>query len=147
MATADLQPETTLQLKQIFPASREKVFRAWTEPEAMKRWLAPSDEFSIPTVEVDLRVGGKYHVDMLSPEGIHHVATGVYRDIQPPHKLVFTWYWENKDMQETLVTLEFRERGKETELVLTHERFPNPEERDRHQHGWTGCLARLVKAL
>jgi uncharacterized protein YndB with AHSA1/START domain len=111
----------------------------------MQKWLAPSDEFLIPTVEVDLRIGGKYRIDMKAPDGKHFIATGSYREIQPPRKLVFTWSWEGEDMQETLVTIEFHERGNETEVVLTHERFPNAEKRDRHQIGWAGCLARLAR--
>src|SRR5262245_46441599 len=137
---ADLRSETTLQIKRTFAASRERVFRAWTDPKAMQSWLAPSDEYSVPAVEVDLRVGGKYRIDMQAPDGKHHIATGSYRVILPPRKLVFTWFWEDKDMMETLVTIEFHEHGKATEVVLTHERFPDVEARDRHQHGWTGCL-------
>ena len=147
MAASEPLAATALQLKRIFQASREKVYGAWIEPDAMKKWFAPSEEFSIPTVEVDLRVGGKYRIDMQAPNGNHHVATGIYREIQPPRKLVFTWVWEDRGMPETLVTVEFHERGNATEVVLTHERFANAEERDRHQQGWTGCLARLPNAL
>ena len=145
MANTNPTAETTLQIKRTFTAPREKVFGALTQPEALKKWCAPSDEFSVPAAEVDLRVGGKYRIAMKAPNGNLHVAIGTYREILSPRKLVFTWTWEGSDMPETLVTLEFHDRGASTELVLTHELFPNMEQRDKHNQGWAGCLGRLEK--
>ncbi len=139
--------ETTLQLKRIFPAPREKVFRAWTDPKELKKWFAPTDEYTVPFAEVDLRVGGNYRIAMQAPDGNLHIAIGTYREILPPEKLVFTWSWEGADMQETLVIIEFRKQGNSTEVVLTHKLFPNVEARDKHSQGWTGCLDRLAKVL
>jgi uncharacterized protein YndB with AHSA1/START domain len=51
------------------------------------------------------------------------------------------------DVGETLVTVEFRDRGQSTEVILTHELFPNAEARDEHTKGWSGCLDRLLRAL
>jgi uncharacterized protein YndB with AHSA1/START domain len=147
MATLNPTTETRLQIKRTFSAPREKVFHAWTQPEALKKWCAPSEEFSIPTAEVDLRVGGKYRIAMKAPDGSLYVAVGTYREISPSHKLVFTWSWEDGRMPETLVTLEFHDRSGATELVLTHELFPGSEERNRHEQGWMGCLGRLAKLL
>jgi uncharacterized protein YndB with AHSA1/START domain len=64
-----------------------------------------------------------------------------------PEKLVYTWVWEPPNDNagaETLVTVEFIEKGGATELVLTHERFPNRKTRDRHEHGWAGVLESLA---
>jgi hypothetical protein len=57
--------------------------------------------------------------------------------------------WEPDSYQtgETLVTIELHERGEETEVVLTHERFRTSGARDRHQQGWTGCLERMGGAI
>lgn len=147
MKKTNTAAETTLQIKRTFKAPCQKVFGAWTEPEALKKWCAPSDEFTVPAAEVDLRVGGKYRIAMKAPDGNLHVAIGTYREISSPRKLVFTWTWEGSAMPETLVTLEFHDHGASTELVLTHELFPNVEQRDKHNQGWTGCLNRLEKTL
>jgi len=147
MATSYPTTETSLQVRRTFSAPPEKVFRAWTEPEALKKWCAPSEEYSTPSAEVDLKVGGKYRIVMQAPNGNQHIAAGTYRKISPPRKLVFTWFWEDGDMPETLVTLEFHDRGGATELVLTHEMFPNLEQRNHHEQGWIGCLGRLGKAV
>jgi len=139
---------TTLQLKRTFNAPREKVFKAWTDPKQMKKWIIPQDGFTVPAVEVDLRVGGKYRIEMLSPEGICHTAVGSYREIVVPEKLVFTWFWENRPEEgETLVTIEFYEQGNSTEVVLAHELFQNEAVRDAHNKGWSGALGQLARFL
>jgi len=130
-------------------AAREKVFRAWTDPAALKKWFAPGDDYATPIAEVDLRVGGRYRIQIRSPQGKLHTVVGAYREVKPPEKLVFTWSWQEggMDVGETLVTVEFRDRGNSTELILTHELFPTAETRDEHTKGWTGCLDRLPTAL
>lgn len=141
--------EAAVILQRTFSAPRERVFRAWTDPDELKKWFGPSDQFTVPTAEVDLRVGGKYRIAMRSPDGNLNVAAGVYREIRPPERLVFTWSWEEggMDIGETLVTVEFRGAGQSTEVVLTHELLPTDEARKAHGEGWTGCLARLQKIL
>jgi uncharacterized protein YndB with AHSA1/START domain len=59
--------------------------------------------------------------------------------------LVYTWSWEqaDHDVGETLVTVDFNDKGGSTEVVLTHERFPNPEAKEAHEQGWGSCLNRL----
>lgn len=148
MALGQTPEHTTLRIERRFAAPREKVFRAWTDPQALKKWFAPSDAFATPEAEVDLRVGGRYRLVMVSPDGETHTVSGVYKEIRAPEKLVFTWAWAGwPEAQETLVTVELHERGGMTELVLTHERFPNAEVRDKHGEGWAGCLNRLPQAL
>lgn len=147
MAKGSQTAAPRLQLRRTIPAPREKVFQAWTRPEALMRWCAPGD-MTTPFADVDLRVGGRFHIHMQGPDGTPHRATGTYREISPPEKLVFTWAWEEKpDEEETLVTLEFRERGRATDFVLTHERFPSEDVRDRHAIGWGGCLDKLAGVL
>ncbi len=140
--------ETSLTLTRIIHAPKEELYRAWTQPEVLKQWCAPSDEFENTIVEVDLRVGGAYRIGMHHrPTGKVHMARGRYREIRPNEKLVFTWAWEDPSQDgpgETLVTIEFLDRGGKTELRLTHELFPDRAARDNHEQGWTGCVTRLT---
>lgn len=147
MPHTETLPETTLQLKRTFTAPRARVFKAWTNTEELKKWFAPSDDYSVPFAEVDLKVGGKYRIGMKSPAGDVHTAVGIYREIKNPEKLAFTWTWEGTEMPDTLVTVEFHDRGQSTEMVLTHELFPSKTEADRHNEGWTRCLDRLAKIV
>jgi uncharacterized protein YndB with AHSA1/START domain len=98
----------------------------------------------VPSAEVDLRVGGKYRIEMEAPDGAKHAAHGTYRVIEPPSKLVYSWGWESGPETDTLVTVEFNERGAATEVVLKHERLTTAESRDRHTQGWNGCLDKLA---
>jgi uncharacterized protein YndB with AHSA1/START domain len=82
------------------------------------------------------------------PDGEIFYLSGIHREVRPPERLVYTWRWAAKpEMGETLVTVEFREAGGSTEVVLTHELFPTAMARDDHNRGWNGCLDRLAKLL
>ncbi len=146
MATPSISPDTTLQLKRTFQAPRERVYRAWTDPEEMKNWAAPSEDYEV-AAEVDLRVGGKYRIQMTHRDGAVHTAYGEYREVSAPEKLVYTWSWEDGFAKDTLVTVEFRDLGSATKLILTHERFPDAESRGKHSEGWSGCLGRLEELV
>lgn len=135
---------TSLRVSRVINADADLVFRAWTEPEQIQRWLSP-EGVTVANVEVDLTVGGRYRIRMTGAEGQRHTAFGVYREIDPPHRLVCTWDWEEDENRvgETLVTVEFKNLGGATEVVVTHELFPNAEVKSGHEEGWTRCLNRL----
>jgi uncharacterized protein YndB with AHSA1/START domain len=144
MTAAEKAGSVSLTVTRVVPAPAEAVFRAWTEPGEIEKWWAP-EGMSVPFVEVDLKVGGAYRLGLQRPDADPFYATGTYREIQRPRRLVFTWRWEPDTMKagETLVTVELREKDGKTEVVLTHERFPSAEVRDEHRKGWTECLERL----
>jgi len=137
----------SLTLVRTFNAAPEKVWRALTQPEALKQWMGPSDAFTVPIADADVRVGGRYHIVMKSPDGEEHDVSGVYREVIRNRKLVFTWAWKSTPERESLVTLELSAAGGGTEFSLKHERFADAEARDKHQQVWTGCIARLERLL
>ena len=145
MATVNEAPSLTLVRK--FTSAPEKVWRALTQPEALKQWMGPSDEFSIPLAEADVRVGGRYHLIIKSPDGEEHDVSGVYREVITNRRLVYTWAWKSTPERESIVTVELRAAGGGTELTLKHERFADAQARDRHEQGWNGCIARLERLL
>ena len=145
MANTKTQERPSLALVRELDAAPAKVWRAITEPEMLKKWMAPDDAFKIPTAETDLRVGGRYRIVMISPDGETHDVSGAYREIVPNKKLVYTWAWKTTPERESVVTIELRATGSGTELTLKHEQFADAEARDRHQHGWIGCLGRLER--
>lgn len=147
MAAPKTTAETTLRLTRTFPAPRERVFQAWTDPRELTQWFAPTDEYTTKVTALELRVGGHYRIEMQHAKGNVHCVVGTYREVRPPGRLVYTWAWEGKAMGETQVTVEFHDRGGSTEVVVTHELFPTAEDRDKHHQGWTGCLDRLTTVL
>lgn len=134
----------SLRLTRLIRADREAVFRAWTEPGAMREWFCPEGG-TVEAAESDPRVGGRYRIVMRTSHGLS-VATGIYREIDPPRRLVFTWRWEAGEGPkegETIVTVELTERGEATDLELIHEGFATAEARDGHEQGWSSALNRL----
>jgi len=148
MSIPQTQPLHTLRLTRVFNAPRERVWRAWTDPEQLRLWWGPRG-FTAPSIEMDLRPGGRYRIAMRPPEGEIFHLNGVFQEIVPPERLVYTFQWEKPgwDYPETLVTAEFRDLGGRTELVLIHERFPEEKMRNDHEGGWTGTLDRLAELL
>jgi uncharacterized protein YndB with AHSA1/START domain len=134
--------EPALQLRRIYSASREEIFAAWTDPEQMCEWLCPAGA-TISLIEVDLRVGGAFRIDMQSEQGTF-AHTGIYQEIIPPERLVFTWSSINTQHRETLVTVELIQHGQQTELVLTHEGLPDQNTKEMHAMGWRSILDKLA---
>lgn len=140
---------TTLVMRRTFDAPRERVFAAWTTPQLLARFLG-GPETTIPHAEIDARPGGSYRVTMQQPGGETFVVFGDYREVVAPERLAMTWSWEEDDKadeRETLLTLEFHDRGGKTELVLTHTNFRDEAQRDRHNEGWTSTFDKLARLL
>jgi uncharacterized protein YndB with AHSA1/START domain len=142
------EPATRAVIRRRVAAPPERVFQAWTTPEHLQRWFFPSiDGEAVPRAEVDLRVGGRYRITMHAPDGdIAAMVGGTYYEVQPSEKLVFSWTWEapQPETPETLVTVELRQVQGETEIIITHEHFPDPAAQDRHTIGWNCSLERLT---
>ena len=110
----------------------------------MKRWMGP--EGVVPQhAEIDARVGGHYRLIMRSPDGEEHDVSGIYREVVPNEKLVFTWAWRSTPERESLVTILLKSDGDGTLLTLMHEQFFDEAARDRHHSGWSGALDKLEK--
>ena len=134
----------SLRLTRLIRADREAVFRAWTDPAEMREWFSPEGG-TVEAAESDLRIGGRYRIAMRMPHGLS-VATGVYREIDPPSRLVFSWSWEAGEGPkegETVVTVELSERADGTLVELTHDGFVTADARDGHALGWSSALDRF----
>jgi uncharacterized protein YndB with AHSA1/START domain len=139
-----------LVITRVFQAPPALVFSAWTEPEHLAHWSGPRG-FTTPHHEMDLRPGGRYRACLRSPEGVDHWVQGVYREIQPPARLVMTHAWENEGGQpgpETLITVTFTEEGLgQTRMHFRQAGFTSRESREGHQGGWSSSFDRLAARL
>ncbi len=133
---------TTLVLRRTFTASRQRVFRAWIEPEALERWLRPRG-MGMTVRSLDARVGGSFCFELENGSSI----VGTYLQIVPPEKLVFTWSGKAIQGRETVVTLDFLDQGLVTEVVLTHEGLSTSESRALAAGGWPSLLDALAEVL
>jgi len=141
--------ELTLHLERRLQGPRPLVFDACTRPELLAKWWGPKD-FTSPSLELDLRVGGSYRIAMQPPEGDLFYLTGEYVEVDPPGRLAYTFRWEDPDPddQETVVTITLSEAaGNSTEFVLDQCPFATQARYDLHHAGWTDGLERLKGAL
>ena len=146
MSQAAVASPTSLVISRTYPASVERVFKAWTDANQLGQWFAPTDDYTTKA-SVDLRIGHEYRIAITHKGGNVHTILGTYRLIEPPRKLVYTWRWEGGPMADTLVTVDFTPDGDATKVTITHEQFTNTEDRDKHNEGWIGCLSRLQRTL
>jgi uncharacterized protein YndB with AHSA1/START domain len=134
----------SLTIKRHLKAPPAKFYAAWTDPEKVKGWMGPGDVVA-RHVECDLRVGGSYRWLMIASSGEEHDVRGVYRELVPNEKLVFTWGWKSAPERESLVTVLLKPDGDGTLLTLTHEQFFDEDARDRHNAGWSNALDKMEK--
>jgi len=119
-ATASARPEREITITRIYDAPRELVFSAWIEPARLARWWGPK-VFTNPVCEADARVGGAWRIVMRGPDGTDYPCGGVYREIVPPQRLVFTNIATDKDGKpiiDGLTTVTFVEENGKTKLTL-----------------------------
>ena len=145
MSQAAVASPTSLVIARTYPASVERVFKAWTDANHLGQWFAPTDDYTTKA-SVDLQVGHEYRIAITHKGGNVHTILGTYRLIDPPRKLVYTWRWDGASA-DTLVTVDFTPDGDATKVTITHEQFTNTEDRDKHNEGWNGCLNRLQRTL
>ena len=133
----------SLTIKRRFNASPAKVFAAWTDPQKMIRWMGPPSIIRCE-VENDLRIGGRYHIKMVVPDDTHDVS-GIYREIVPNEKVVFTWAWKSTPERESLVTVTIKPDSDGSLMTLQHEQFFDETARDNHNKGWTAIMDRFAQ--
>lgn len=136
----DILPSVTIMRR--IKASPAKVWAAITQPELMIQWWGP-DAGPTLRAEADVRPGGRFSVAFQLLNGEVHNPTGVYREVAPEKKLVFTWEWPGMPERESLVTFRLLPFEGGTELTLIHERLPDEEARKSHEEGWSGLLDKL----
>ena len=141
--SAQRQPtRPSLTIHRHIKAPPAAVFAAWTEPAKIVGWWGTKDSVTFHA-QTDLRVGGRFAVGFRTPDGEEHNVSGVYREIVPDAKLVFTWAWRSTPERESQVTVTLKPDGGGTRMTLFHELFFDVTARDNHQGGWGQTMDRL----
>ena len=150
-----------LRITRVFDAPRELVWQAWTEPEHFMQWWGPKD-YTCPFCEIDFREGGKYLNCMRSPQGKEYWGTGVFREIIPMERIVFTdsfadekgnvvpatHYGMNSDFPlEMLVVVTFEDLEGKTKMTLEHLGVPGGPEFEGMQQGWSESFDKLSQSV
>lgn len=137
----------SLTLTRRFAAAPEKVYAAWADPQKLVQWFGPGavEEGSVKA-DIDLRVDGRYRISFTT-NGTYNEVGGVYREVVPNRRLVFTWAWHSTPERESLVTISIKPEGSGTLLTFLHEQFVDETARDNHKRGWTELLGKLESYL
>ncbi len=151
-ATAPQAEDRELVITRIIDVPREKLYRCWTEPELMKQWFAPKP-YTTPVVKTELRAGGASLIIMKSPDGQEMPNAGVYLEVVPNEKLVFTdaftsaWVPSQKPFMVATITFDDLGGGKTRYTATAH--HWSKEDRDAHEkmgfhEGWGRCADQLA---
>jgi uncharacterized protein YndB with AHSA1/START domain len=150
-----------LVITRIFDAPRERVWKAWSEPEQMMKWWGPK-HFTAPVCKMDFRVGGKYLFCMRDLNGKDYWSTGIYKEIVPNEKIVWTDSFadENGNVvpgshysmgddfpREMTVTVSFEDENGKTKMTLRHTGMPAGEMSKMAGQGWNEQFDKLVELL
>ncbi len=131
--------EREIVMTRVFDAPRELIFDALTNPETLKRWFGPPG-WSLAACEVDLTVGGAWRHVMCRADGTELEMRGVYREIAPPERLVYTETYDQPGWGELLVTAVLVEQAGKTTLSTTV-LHPSREVRDANSGMAEGVAA------
>jgi uncharacterized protein YndB with AHSA1/START domain len=137
----------SLTVKRRLNAPPAKVYAAWTDPEKIARWFAPANaKTGSVQADIDARIGGSFRISFSTDDEYCEVG-GVYREVVPNQRLVFSWAWHSTPERESQVTISLKPDGDGTLLTLHHEQFFDSAARDSHERGWTGMLDKLEKYI
>ena len=148
MEQARIAEKPSLNIQRRYPVAPEKVWRAWTDPQALKQWWGPGGPEAVSVVQLDVRVGGRFRIVFGGARGDEHEVQGTYTEVVPNRKLAFTWTWPRTTPErESLVTIAFKPAGGGTELDFVHSQHFDEKVRDGHLRGWGEAFVKLDRFL
>lgn len=142
-----LADKPRLHITRRYPVSREKVWRAWTDPQALSRWFGPGEPGSVTLAQMDVREGGRYQIRFRTQDGEEHGVSGVYQEVVEHERLSFSWAWQSTPERVSRVSIVLKDVDGGTELDFVHDRFFDQAARDGHERGWTATFAKLDAVL
>lgn len=151
----------TMYISRVFNAPVERVWRAWSEPELIRQWWGP-EHFTSPRAESDFRVGGRYLFAMRDPDGNDSYTTGVYREIEPLRRIVYTDSFADPDGNvippqqfglaadfpaESEVTVTFDDLGDQTLVRIYSASMPRDDFFEMARAGWSTSLEKMRRVV
>jgi uncharacterized protein YndB with AHSA1/START domain len=137
-----------VRVERVINAPRGEVFRAWTDPDELRRWWGPG-EHATHYAEIDLRPGGAYLLVIQGVEGDEMHLAGTFHEVAAPERLVYSWRWVRgwSDPAESIVTVEFEDLGERTRIVLVHAALDDSPDPNGYRMGWDSGLDKLAATV
>ncbi|MGE4250626.1 MAG: SRPBCC domain-containing protein [Parvibaculaceae bacterium] len=135
-------PRLELRMSRLFAAPRDVVFGLWTDPDHLIHWWGPKG-FPTLACEIDLKVGGAWRIRSRTPDGMTFSSYGVFHEVSPPERLVFSHSFDFPGQPlgpSTLVTARFLEENGKTRLTFHQGLFDTADDRDGHEEGWNSAF-------
>ena len=146
-----MTPDATVaEVRHRFAASPATVFAAFADAALVSRWLTPSQDVALNVLQFDFRVGGSYRFAYDVPGKGTMLVSGVYRLIEPPSTIVFSWNIEPPDEHAGIrseVRIVLTPDGSGTRLVIRHAQLDQLGAAERHAEGWRGAIHHLAAIL
>lgn len=132
----------SLEIVRDIRAAPERVFRALTDPGELARWWTGIG--GVRKAEFDLRPGGNYRFEFMMEGGTTCFVHGVVREVEPPRRLVMTWFSPHYPQLETLLSFQLETVAGGTRLTLRHSGLTEPGSLQDHHQGWLAALSLLL---
>jgi uncharacterized protein YndB with AHSA1/START domain len=135
-----------IEIHRSLRASPERVFAAWSQADQWQLWFGAGVQAAAggrSQSVLDPRVGGLWHATMTAPDGALRRVHGVFHELTPPARLVFTWQWDDPGSKAQLVTVAIAAEGGGSRLTLLHEALPDEPSRAGHEQGWLAAVERI----
>ena len=158
-ATAN-RPSDPMVITRVFDARPERIWRAWTDENEVKKWWGPND-YSSPSCNIEARVGGRFLASMRGPDGKETWSTGTYKEMVPNRRIVVTDSFSDEKgnvidaadagmpgdwPRELLVTIDFEEQQGKTKMTPRHEGLP-AEMKEPCRQGWSQSFDKMDAIL
>lgn len=137
------QKQAQVRLTRSYDAAPERVWQAWTEPQALVSWFTDGKPAATDSAELDVRVGGHYRVRFTMANGEQNEVFGTYQEVRPFERLVFTWAWGSTPERVSRVSISLAPTPWGSEMRFVHDRFFDDAARANHERGWNRTMAQL----
>ncbi len=145
----EMDKDTILTIERDFNAPPETIYDAWIDPELFVKWWGP-EGMTTPVHSLDIREGGSWSATMENSEGQRYTSSGIYKVLDRPNRLVFTWAWDHAETgrgHETEVEVTISATASGSKLVLVQGTFESMEARDSHNMGWSSSFNDLDRTI
>ena len=124
-----------------------KVWQAWTDPAIAKVWFGSDPNGKVLAAKMDVRIHGVFSVTFANSDGTEFTAQGIYKEVNEPKRLVFTWGWANQPEVNELISLEFSPDGAGTLMTFEQSNIDPSTSMHNYEEGWRSTFQKLERAL